>query len=64
MTDEKHICPVCGKYEFQEYDSFEFCPICKWHDDALLTKKPEMRGYYHMNLNEAKKLFAAGKKVW
>ena len=38
--------------------------ICKWHDDALLTKKPEMRGYYHMNLNEARKLFAEGKKVW
>ena len=64
MTDEKHICPVCGKYEFQEYDSFEFCPIGKWHDDALLTKEPDMSGYYKMSLNEAREAYKNGQEIY
>ena len=28
-------CPVCGKYEFEEYGSFDICPFCKWEDDKL-----------------------------
>ena len=47
------MCPVCGKHEFEEYDSFDFCPICKWIDDAGLTRHPDLSGYYKMNLNQA-----------
>jgi uncharacterized Zn finger protein (UPF0148 family) len=63
MTDGKHMCPVCGKHEFEEYDSYEFCPECNWIDDAVLTENPDLRGYYKMNLNEAKKAYHDGKKI-
>ena len=28
-------CPVCGKYEFEEYDDFDICPVCNWENDGL-----------------------------
>lgn len=47
MTDGKHLCPVC-----------------KWHDDALLTDHPDdMRGYYHMTLNEAREAYKNGQEI-
>lgn len=65
MNEEKHFCPVCGKHEFEEYDSYEFCPVCKWHDDAILTEYPDdARGYYHMTLNEAKEAYANGQEIY
>lgn len=63
MTKQKHICPVCGKHEFEEYDSFDFCPICKWIDDATLTHCPDLSGYYKMSLNEAKEAYANGREI-
>ena len=31
--NEKHKCPVCGKYVFQTANSWEECPKCGWIDD-------------------------------
>ena len=28
-------CPVCGKYEFEEYDDYDICPVCNWENDGL-----------------------------
>ena len=28
-------CPVCGKYEFPEENSFDICPICGWENDGV-----------------------------
>lgn len=25
-----HKCPVCGKYEFQRWNSHDICPVCGW----------------------------------
>lgn len=64
MTEGRHSCPVCGKHEFEEFDSLEFCPVCKWHDDMLLTKYPDdARGYYHMTLNEAREAYKNGQEI-
>lgn len=59
------ICPVCGKYHFEEKDAYEECPVCGWVDDLLQRTEPDYKGGFNrISVNEAKKLFASGKKVW
>lgn len=62
-NSERHICPVCGKYEFTERNSYDFCPVCKWFDDEILTEIPTLRGFYHMNLNEAREAYKNGEEI-
>lgn len=60
----KHICPVCGKYEFEESGSFDICPVCGWGDDPLQADEPDYdRGFNHMSLNEAKAAYAKGQEI-
>ena len=39
---DKHLCPVCGKYEFEEQGSFDICDVCGWEDDPLQLKEPNL----------------------
>lgn len=60
----KHICPVCGQYEFPSENSFDICPVCNWEDDADQEEKPdEINGANRMSLNEAREAWAYGKRV-
>lgn len=37
-----HYCPVCGKYEFEDFDSFDICPFCGWQDDGSDIDAPNI----------------------
>lgn len=64
MTDDT-ICPLCGQHNFEEYGDFEECPVCGWVNDGVQRAYPDYAGGYNrISLNEAKKKFAAGKKVF
>lgn len=28
-------CPICGKYEFEEYGNYDICLVCNWENDGL-----------------------------
>lgn len=62
---EKIICPACGQHSFDEDNDFEECPVCGWVNDGVQRADPDYRGGYNrISLNEAKKKFAEGKKVF
>jgi len=51
---EKHKCPVCKKYVFDEYNSLEICEVCGWQDDAVQQHNPDSRdGANSISFNEA-----------
>lgn len=62
---DKHICPVCGMYEFSEHDSFEVCEVCGWEDDCLQLEEPDYEGGANdMSLNQARAMWAAERRGW
>ncbi len=45
--EEKHKCPVCGQFEFDEWGSFDFCRVCGWCDDPLEGSQKGYKGGYN-----------------
>ena len=55
-------CPVCDKYEFEEYDDYDICPVCKdesrdhrqimvvenTRDMTAYEKTGKYKGVYHV----------------
>ncbi len=59
---EKIKCPVCGKYEFEEYDDFDICEVCGWENDAYQEENPDyMGGANTMSLNQMREGYKKGK---
>lgn len=62
--NDTHKCPVCGKYEFDEYDSYDICPVCGWEDDAYQIENPDDDcGANNVCLNKAIEMYKQGKKI-
>ena len=48
-------CPICGKYEFEEYDDFDICPVCNWENDGLQYDDHNYAGGANdLSVNEAR----------
>ncbi len=59
---EKMKCPVCGKYEFEEYDDFDICEVCGWENDGYQLDHPDyMGGANTMSLNQMREGYKMGK---
>ena len=59
--NEKHKCPVCGKFEFERRLSQEICEICGWQDDILdENDQTENTGANEFGLEEYRKKYEAG----
>ena len=57
--EEKIKCPVCGQYEFEEWNDFDICTNCGWENDGIQTNDPDYRGGANEeSLNEAKEIYA------
>lgn len=62
--DQKHLCPVCGKFEFESRLSFEICDECGWQDDVFDEDDPDsISGANEMSLEEAREAYKNGEKV-
>lgn len=59
-----HLCPVCGKFEFEERSSMELCDVCNWLDDAVSERESDHAGGgNYMTLNQAKEAYKRGEIV-
>ena len=57
-------CPVCGKYEFPEENSFDICPICSWQNDGVQADNHNYAGgANHFSVNEARIEFFLLKNI-
>lgn len=63
-NNDSHMCPVCGKYEFETYGSNDICEVCGWEDDWLQEERPDYAGGANkISLNQAKKAYKSGMTV-
>ena len=59
-------CPVCGTVALKEIGDYDICPRCGWEDDPFQRDDPDCSGGANgmVSLNEARRLWAEGKRVW
>ena len=51
----KHLCPVCGRTVFREYDSYEICSFCGWEDNAFQEEHPYTGGGPNASLHSCRR---------
>lgn len=63
-ASSKHKCPVCGKYDFEYWNSMEYCDVCGWGDDAIQENDPDYKGGENrMSLKEARSAWEKGTPI-
>ncbi len=61
----KRNCKCCGELTIDEDDLFDICDICGWESDPIQEKDADYKGGANqMSLNEAKKAYKEGKRVY
>jgi len=63
----KFKCPCCLNYTLTEKPpgTYAICSMCNWEDDSVQYDDPNYKGGANeMSLNEAKRVFANGGKVF
>lgn len=51
----EHICPVCEKHTFTAVNSYDYCPVCDWQDDAVQNADHDYTGGANSwSVNQAK----------
>ena len=62
--NDRHLCPVCGKFYFDSWDSMDYCEVCDWGDDAIQENDPDYKGGENkMSLNEAREAWKKGIQI-
>ena len=57
-SEAGHPCPVCEKYIFEEYGSFDICPVCGWEDDNVQYEDRDFAGGANrLSANESRRLY-------
>lgn len=57
----RHKCPVCGNYEFPEFNSYDVCEVCGWEDDSIQEENPDEECCANqMSLNQARRAYSKG----
>ena len=60
-----HKCLCCGKGSVEGNQLYDICSICGWEDDPVQAENPEfVGGTNKMSLNEARKAWKEGKKIY
>lgn len=61
----KRECKCCGKLTIDIDDLFDICSNCGWESDSIQEDNPDYKGGANqMSLNEAKKAYKEGKKIY
>lgn len=59
------VCPVCEKTVFDHTNSFDICDVCGWENDGVQADDHNYTGGANvMSVNEARKAWKEGKKVY
>ncbi len=43
-VDGRYACPCCGALTLSQAGYWEICPTCRWEDDPVQEKHPELAG--------------------
>ena len=62
---EKFRCECCWQHTLEAQDEYDICEVCGWEEDPLQNEDPDYAGGANqMSLNQARKAWASGKKVY
>lgn len=63
--EQKKKCKCCENLTIDVDSLFDICENCGWQSDLVQEENPDYRGGANkMSLNEAKKAYKEGKKVY